>query len=244
MSSHPKMPGSISTTTRTFMGSRPVKKLYLSFGLVLLAVAVVGLCWSYWPLPAKQQNLALTPAQLQTLFPGIELPAFLQQETRQLVLSYPVIMRQGETGILTFRWESSAPSTGSPTSANPRVLIETRLDMVGIFQNPTGSIDAPLIPGQTLVLERQITGIADGTYSGTLWSYINPAPSANNPSGSNTFQPVAAQDIELQIISLFGLDFFTARSMGVSCLVFAFGLILYAFLAKPKKARKKRPSTP
>ena len=223
-----------------FTGSKGVKKFYLSFGLILLAIAWIGLGWSYWPLPAKQQSLTLTPSQLQTLFPGIQLPAFLLQENRQLGLSYPAIMRQGETGIITLQWDISTPAAVSPTAATPRVLIETRLDMVGIFQNPTGSIDAPLIPGQTLVLERQITGVKDGSYSGTLWSYINPTPSSSSQPGSNAFQPVAAQDVEFQIISLFGLDFFTARSMGATCLVFSIGLILYAFFGKSKKERRKR----
>ena len=227
------------------MGNKGIKKLYLYLGIILLAVSFVGLVWSLWPLPTKQQILDLSPTRLQGLFPGIQLPSFLLQENRQLVLSYPVVLHKGETGLLTLRWDLPTASTSSaPTGAVPRVMIETRLDLVGIIQTPQGSIDAPLFAGQALVLERQITGYEDGGYSGTLWSYLNPSPSLDSSSdtqpSSVSFQPVAAQDIELQIISLFGLDFFTARSMGVTCLVFGVGLVAYAFLGKSKKRRKKR----
>jgi hypothetical protein len=226
-----------------YTDNRGTKRLYLYLGFILLAVALVGLAWSLRLLPEKQQNLELSPTHLQNLSPGVEFPAFLFQENRQLVLSYPAILRLGETGLLILRWDFPTPSSGSP-AAGPRVLVETRLDLVGIIQNPTGSIDAPLFPGQALVLERQITGLQDGTYSGTLWSYIYASSSPiSDPTGlatSDAFQPVAAQDIEVQIISLFGLDFFTARSMGVTCLVFSAGLIAYSLLGRSRKSRKKR----
>jgi hypothetical protein len=227
-----------------FTGSKETLKLYRYLGFILLAVACVGLVWSFWPLPAHQQSLALSPTNLQSLNPGVQFPDFLLKESRQLVLSYPAVLRKGDTGLLTLRWDFASPPGSSPASAaGPSVLIETRLDLVGVFQNPTGSIDAPLFSGQALVLERQLTGVQDGTYSGTLWSYLNPSPASSSSSTTQAgsgFLPVAAQDIEMQIISLFGLDFFTARSMGVSCLVFAAGLLAYAFLGKPKKSRRSR----
>jgi hypothetical protein len=228
-----------------FTGSKRIKKPFLYSGFILLAVSLAVLAWCYWPLPAKQQSLALSPTNLQALNPGIQLPAFLLQENRRLVLSYPTTLRQGETGRVTLRWDLSIPSPGSlAAAAGPSVLVETRLDLLGIFQNPAGSIDAPLFPGQALVLQWQINGVQAGLYSGTVWSYLNPSPASDNSSTgqqtSDAFQPVAAQDIEVQIISLFGLDFLTAKWMDASGLVLAVGLMLYAFLGGSKRTRRRK----
>ena len=227
-----------------FTGSKGIKRPFLYSGFILLAVSLAVLAWCYWPLPAKQQSLALSPTNLQALNPGIHLPTFLLQENRRLVLSYPVTLRQGETGRVTLRWDLLARSPGSPAATSPSVLVETRLDLLGIFQNPAGSIDAPLFPGQALVLQWQINGVQAGLYSGTVWSYLNPSPASDSSSTSqqtsDAFQPVAAQDIELQIISLFRLDFPTAKWMGASGWVFAVGLMLYAFLGGSKRTRRRK----
>ncbi len=227
-----------------FTGSKGIKKPFLYSGFILLAISLAGLAWCYWPLSAKQESLLLSPTQLQASNLGIQLPAFLLQENRRLVLSYPPVLRQGETGQVSLSWELPAPSSGSPpAAAGSSVLVETRLDLVGIFQNPAGSIDAPLSPGQAVLLQWQITGIQAGHYSGTAWSYLNPSPASDSSStdqqAANAFQPVAAQDIELQIISLFGLDFLVVKWLVASGLVLAFGLAVYAFLPGSKK-RKRR----
>ena len=218
------------------MGRKGFRKRYLYPGLVLLAAALGGFGWSYWPLPARVQTLTLTPTQLQTLFTGIPLPAFLLQANRRLVVSYPGVLRQGDTGHLTLHWDLPAAGAGSPGEAN--VLVEARLDMLGILQNPAGSIDAPLAPDQALVVQWQITGVQAGRYRGTLWSYLNPTPTA---SRADAFTLVAAQDVELQIISLGGLDLSTVKTLSAAGLAGSVGLILYAWLRKPKKTRKKRP---
>jgi len=229
-----------------FTGNKGYRRILLFLGLVILVGSIGMLTWSFWPLRDKEISLTLSPDKLQTLNPDSQIPAFLFKEDCKLIIEYPAVARQGDPGSIVLTWEvgNSPPNSASNSSSvtGPSVLVESRLDLLGFVQTPSGSIDAPLLEGQTIALRWQIIPVEAGIFSGTIWSYLSLSSTLDNnstdQSSQGQFQPVAAQDIKIQVISLFGLDVTAVKWLGIVGIMIAFSLGMVAVFYRPKPKRR------
>ncbi len=213
--------------------------------LVFLLISLGLFGWCNWPLPHGHQSLIFSPQNLENLQPGVTIPDFLRDEQRTLVIDYPATIRQGQTGWIKLQWAVKQNSVDViPDDVSPaNVLVDARLDLLGIRQTPGESIDAPLIPGRTLLVQWQIYPEQAGVFTGSVLSALDLSPFANNttdPQASENFIPVAIQDIQIKVIDLVGLGIDEVTWAAAASLVIAFGLVSWGFLTGPNPGRRKR----
>ena len=169
----------------------------------------------------------------------------MHDEQRYLVLDYPARIRQGDVGWIRLAWQVKQNTLDiSPDgNASTNVLVETRVDLLGIIQQPADSIDAPLIAGKTVLMQWQIFPSQAGIYTGSIWSYLNLSPgdgSTTDPQSADTFLPVAVQDIQIEVISLLGMGTNQLNWVAAISLVTAFVMLVWGFRPKSKKMVRRK----
>jgi hypothetical protein len=230
-----------------FTGNSGSRLVFIYLGIFISLMSAGSIAWCFWPLSTTEISLKLSGDKLQAIYPDTKVPTFLLQEQRSLVVKYPGTVRLGEPQMVTLTWKTanSQPALPSNSSINdqPSILTESRLDILGFSMTPSGSIDAPLPEGQTISLSWQITPIETGLSTGTIWSYLSlPSISndnSNDQSSQNEFKPIAAQDFNIRVISLFGLGISTLKWLSYLGIPLGVGLVLFAILRRLPRKRKQ-----
>jgi hypothetical protein len=224
-----------------FMGNRKFRKPYLILGIVVLVVSFGMLAWCIWPLPTGEQTVTLSLQNLQAIYSDSQIPDFLKNEIRQLVVTYPSFLRKGETGHISLRWEVASPSTStSGVVSESDALVETRLELFGFILAPSDNVVAPLFYGQTLLVQWSVLTGQSGQYSGTIWSYLNlPSSTENTAANEENYQPVAVQELKLEVIDLLGFGYTTVLWIGGIGIGAGLGLVVFARYSHQKPVRKK-----
>jgi hypothetical protein len=220
-----------------------LQKLRRGFGLLLLFLSVVVLVWGLKPAKYLLQTTQLAPADLA--LPASEPPsagssgsaqATLAPESRLLELFWPESLRLGDDGTLRltvgFPSAQAAGLSGSQTppavaAAQPaiydayKLVLQSHLDLPGITRTPTGEVSQALVPHQPAVFLWYLRPPAAGDFSGRVWLHLQFVPRS---SGREERILLAAQQVDIRVVRLFGLSGSQARLFG------SLGLVVGGFL--------------
>ena len=178
---------------------------------------------SGFPAPGGEQSEGETPGETQEPVEA-QIP-----EQRLLTLEWPATLRQGDADTVRLSLEvdpegritPSAEIEGHEVKGQPveipnlydthNVIAEARLDLAGMQIAPGPEVSGPLRPGQKLSFYWSIRAEDVGAYRGTLWLHLNFIPRAG---GEESRIAVTAQQLEIQVVNLFGLGGTPARLLG------------------------------
>jgi hypothetical protein len=73
------------------------------------------------------------------------------------------------------------------------------------------TVETPLLPGQPAQASWTVQGRQVGLFEGTVWSYLDTIPAGG---GERQQDPVGAQGIEIEVVSIFGLSQAGALALG------------------------------
>lgn len=151
------------------------------------------------------------------------------QEARTLTLEWPPVIRAGDSDIIRLTLEVDELGNITPTAEieghvvtgetiiipnlydTHNVVAEARLDLAGIQVSPAEMSSQTLLPGQRVMFYWSIHPEDIGKYIGVVWFYLRFVPLDGGPE---TERAVAAQQIEIQVVSFLGLKAVPARILG------------------------------
>jgi hypothetical protein len=220
------------------------QKIHRVFGILLLILSLVALIWGLHAGKYLLQTTDLAPADMA--LPGLEQPTGsaalgaanpLAPEPHLLELSWPKSLRLGDDGTLRLTVGipllPPASSTGSQTppagtgGVQPGIydaynlVLQSHLDLPGITRTPTGEVSQALLPDQPVVFLWYLRPVTPGIFSGKVWLHLRFVPRS---AGQEERILLAAQQIDIQVITLLGMSGSQARLFG------SLGLVLGGFL--------------
>ncbi|MEA3439696.1 MAG: hypothetical protein U9R58_05385 [Chloroflexota bacterium] len=187
--------------------------------IVLLLVSLVILIWGIWPIKRQVHTTTLTVDPLQAQRQAVE--------QFQLSLETPARIRLGDTEqiFLTLgkdgdeKTSSAASKTSQEVGGTAdlgnndlqNIIVQARLDLPGISFTPKGELSQSMRPGTPVVFSWRVLPEKTGNHKGTIWVHLQHEPE----SGDEIIrQPLTAQVLEIEAISLFGLSGSSARVIG------------------------------
>jgi hypothetical protein len=188
-------------------------------GLLLLAVSLVALTWSLWPLPVQTRTLMISPAEMRPEdLPAGQTLANLTaiSAPRTLLLEWPLQMRTGELAWLRLTFspalqEGASPQVSSEAGGEYFALAEARLELPAIAHTPPGQISQALLPGQPVTFIWELLPNRAGEAEGTVWLHLRFVPTAGE---SELRRLLTAQRIQVRTISFLGLSGPWGRALG------------------------------
>ncbi len=119
---------------------------------VILAVGLILLVLTSWPLPANRFEWTTTN----------------KTQSYTFLLDWPAAARVGEN-----RQASLTVSRNNPrdAAAEAAIVLETRLEFAGVQFDPNGSIRQPVGSSDSLIFHWSIRSLQSGKVKGTLWIY-------------------------------------------------------------------------
>ena len=179
--------------------------------------------------PTPRVANELMPAATPTLssLPIAPLPAI--PEYRRLTLEYPPQIRVGDSDIIRLTLEVDTLGNVTPTAViegnkvtggivqipnlydTHNVIAEARLDLAGPEIKPTGAIDEPLLPGQSVTFFWSVHPVSAGMYRGTAWLFLIFVDKVSN---AESRLAISAQPVEIEATNFFGLSGGAARTFG------------------------------
>jgi hypothetical protein len=166
---------------------------------------------------------------------------------RNLLLTWPVRLRVGDTGIIrlsiegnsklsggaenepSLRSETTVEGSGGDQTQTVNVLAEGRLELSGMLAVPSGEVFEPLGSGERAKFFWQARPERAGKFDGFIWLHLNsiiPGSSQEEGPKVQNRSLLSAQRIEMEVDDLFGLDGSTARLLGVAGMALG-GIILF-----------------
>jgi hypothetical protein len=214
------------------------------FGLLLLVFSLVILTWGLSSTEILLKATELAPADMALPGPlqptgslaasGAAAPA---PEPRLLELSWPKSLRLGDDGTLRltvgFPPPPTAGSTGNQTlpagaggiqpgdTGSYKFVLQSHLDLPGLARTPTGEVSQAMLPGQPVVFLWYLRASDPGIFNGKVWLHLNFVPT---PPAKEQRILLAAQQVDIRVVSLFGLSGGQARLFG------SLGLVIGGFL--------------
>jgi hypothetical protein len=146
-----------------------------------------------------------------------------------LTLEYPPQIRTGDSDVIRLTLEVDTLGNLTPTAEiqgnlvegqtvqipnlydTHNVIAEARLDLAGPQVRPGESISEPLLPGQSVTFYWSVQPTDSGTYRGTAWLFLRFIDKVN---GVESRKAIAAQTVQIESNSLFGLTGNVARAAG------------------------------
>ena len=172
--------------------------------IALLVASACLLAWSLWPAPHLSRGFNLA---------GERFPELAGQPYR-LVLDWPAWLRAGELGQVELRLEPLGAASQPPLPASSNhVVLEGRLELGGLVAEARQTAQTPVIPGKGAEVIWMVQALRAGSYEGTAWSYLDKAP-ASGVRGSQ--EPVGAQGLAVQVVSILGLGQKGALGVGLA----------------------------
>jgi hypothetical protein len=222
----------------------PLQNLRRVFGLLLLVLSLVALIWG---LSSPEYQLqATTLAPIDMTLPGSEQPigststvdsAARSPEPRLLKLSWPKRLRLGDDGTLslTVGFPSPLPagSTGSKAMQagvggvqravydTYNLVLQSHLDLPGLIRTPTGEVSQAMLPDQPVEFLWYLRPLTPGIFSGKVWLHLRFVPRS---TGQEERILLAAQQVDIQVVTLLGMSSSQARLLG------SVGLVVGVFL--------------
>lgn len=216
--------------------------LRLIVSLSCAALSATLLTWGLIAPPHVTRRQVIQPNQMQ-LPNGQSVP-----ETRLLTLDYSVAIRSGDADRLrlTVEVQEKATATGSANVYEThQVFAETRLEMAGMNAVPAGTVSEPLVPGQSVSFFWSVRPSEVGRSEGTIWLYLRFVPKDGGPE---IRQPISAQVIEIESVTLLGVHASAARPLGVLgvfvSVVLGFSYLMEGVRWMEKRRRTKRAPKP
>lgn len=228
------------------------KRVRLWFASGLFAVALVLFIPSVFPINVVEQR---TKIPLKTA-PSSPLESSMQSmfEKRLLILDWPMKMREKDSAIIELAiamndrdmLTATARVPGLPGIELPvdvpdiysshNIVAISRLDMAGVeaFRE---EMREPLLPGRETTFRWSIRANEAGIYRGVVWLHLDLVPKAGGPAVRVLLM---AKQIEIEVVTVFGLSGNLARGLGIV------GLVLSTALGYPfvqdwvKKIRQNR----
>lgn len=151
-------------------------------------------------------------------------------ERRLLTVEYPAKIRAGDSDRVRLTLEVDENGNITPTAIvdgnvvngevveipnlyeTHRVIAEAKFDIAGVEVAPSGISNQTLEQGQTITFTWSVRPTEVGVYKGTIWLYLQ---FVDKVSGEESRKTVAAQDVDIEAVNLFGLSANLARTLGV-----------------------------
>ena len=151
-------------------------------------------------------------------------------ERRLLTVEYPGKIRAGDSDRVRLTLEIDEQGNITPTAVvdgnvvngevieipnlyeTHHVIVEAKFDIAGVEVAPSGLSSQSLEQGQTVTFTWSIRPMDVGVYRGTIWLYLR---FVDKVSGEESQKTVAAQDVDIEAVNLFGLSANLARTLGV-----------------------------
>ena len=161
--------------------------------------------------------------------PALSAPAPAILESRRLTLEYPPKIRTGDSDVIRLTLEVDTLGNLTPTAEvqgnlvtgqtvqipnlydTHNVIAEARLDLAGPEVRPSEVISEPLLPGQSVTFYWSVRPTDSGTYRGTAWLHLR---FIDKVTGEESEKAIAAQPVQIEATSLFGLTGNIARAAG------------------------------
>ena len=171
---------------------------------------------------ATQSSPSEPVAPVPTLQPAIP-------ERRLLIVEYPPKIRAGDSDRVRLTLEVDERGNITPTAIvdgnvingevieipnvyeTHRVIAEAKFDIAGVEVAPSGLSSQTLEQGQTVTFFWSVRPTEVGIYRGTVWFYLR---FVDKVSGEESEKTVAAQDVDMEAVNLFGLSANLARTFG------------------------------
>ncbi len=152
------------------------------------------------------------------------------QEARTLTFEWPPVIRAGDSDIIRLTLEVNEMGNIVPTAEieghtvtgetifipnlydTHNVVAEARLDLAGMQVSPAEMSSQALLPGQRVTFYWSVHPENVGKYLGVVWFHLRFVPLDGGPESERA---VAAQQIEIQVVSFLGLKAGPARILGV-----------------------------
>jgi hypothetical protein len=210
-----------------------LRNVRIGLGLLLLAGSIAFLTWGYWPV---HRELRVRPVSA----------AAGSAEKDALTLLLPPKIRVGEPGVVRLTLKVDAlkdflPAAGGTESSSiyktHNVIVEARLDLPGVFIQPSELISAPVSQGQTAVFYWTLRPADAGKFRGTIWLYLRVV---DKSTGEERRETVSAQIIEIESVKFLGLVVNQVRLIGLVGAVAGLFLSLPLFEALTMKLLRKR----
>jgi len=193
------------------------RQLFLrGFGAALFLASALVFIWSVSPLELFSRTIPILWEDLKLdsgeALPGSPPVAWVKYEL-------PDRLRKGDAGKvrLTFEWIKP----GEDNMAVGELTLISQLDLFGFPHTPTGEVSQAFSSEHPVVFLWSLRAGKPGKYLGKIWLHAQPRLAV---SGPGTRRLIAAQLLEIQVVSLLGLSGDQGRVFGaVGILV---GLVL------------------
>ncbi|MFT3893960.1 MAG: hypothetical protein QM730_20215 [Anaerolineales bacterium] len=151
-------------------------------------------------------------------------------ERRLLTVEYPAKIRAGDSDRVRLTLQVDKNGNITPTAVvggnvvngevveipnlyeTHRVIAEAKFDIAGVEVSPSGLSNQTLEQGQTITFAWSVRPTEVGIYRGTIWLYLR---FVDKVSGEESQKTVAAQDVDIEAVNLFGISANLARTLGV-----------------------------
>jgi hypothetical protein len=192
-------------------------------GLIILLFSLGSIVWSFWYFPPNSESFPLTSfnTAMKTSYPD-------WNGQYWITVSWTPVIEVGNQGYLWIRLDpKNSPQAGktspqipaynSCAAAHPspfcayNLLTEARVDLPGMDISPAGAVSKAWQDGQILEYAWNTRSSAKGSYSGTIWFYLEQVPKT---SGDAIVQPLLARHVTLTTINFLGLDAVFWRLLG------------------------------
>ncbi len=180
-----------------------MRRLRYFAGILLFLAGAALLAWTVLPEPQATRQVTiggLPQDAAQT--PG------LWWERRVVTVSYPAVLRKGETAALRL---DAAPAGEVAGAALPfeqyAVWAEAAPDLP-ILVAPEGTLSQAWTEGESLDFAWQMRGYAPGKYDGRVWLSLRLIP---RDGSQETVYPLLAVPVEFEVVSLWGIDVSSLR---------------------------------
>jgi hypothetical protein len=180
-------------------------------------------------------------------------------ERRLLTLEYPAKIRAGDSDRVRLMLEVDKNGNITPTAIvdgnvvngevveipnlyeSHHVIVQAKFDIAGVQVVPDGLSSQTLEQGQTVTFYWSVRPMDVGVYRGTIWLYLK---FVDKVSGEESEKTVAAQDVEIEAVNLFGVSANLARILGVggSLIGTIVGFPFFEDIVKFIWSRRKRRS--
>lgn len=166
-------------------------------------------------------------------------------EQRRLILEWPEKIRAGDSDLIILKLELDETGKITPTAeftdheirSQPvevpnvydthNIVVQARLDMLGVEHSPSGEISEPMRPGVPVQFIWSVRPKEVGIQRGTIWLHLMYFP---HDGGESSRQALSAQTIEIEAVNLLGIGGTPARVIGTV------GTFVGAFLGLDKLA--------
>jgi hypothetical protein len=201
--------------------------LWSSILLVAAGAAVLG--WALWPLPFKQETIAL--GSLSGLLPE-PLTTSATGPRYNLHLTYPRTLRMGSRFNIAAVLEPDGAMSESSLPANSNVVAVAHIQSNDVLLDPNGDIMDPLPASGRASFAWWAAPLRDGMLEATLFVRLEVVP---QEGGVVTAQTIFARTLPMRGAALLGLTATSATALGVAALLTGGVLLLGAVLGRPPR---------